>query len=301
MIPVTQTTRCDIITALPISFGADGSLNLEGTKEIFRKTAASGVEGALVLGTTGEFVSLSFEERGQIVGIAVEELAPIRCIVQVGAASLFEVLRLIDQARAAGVSEIAVLTPFYLPVTDTEMLRFFTAVSAASDELDVYVYVFRARTGNFISAELMSKIAKLPNIVGAKMSDEPLERLAEYRAVVPDEFIIYTGSDRDIARAAEFGAQGVVSGIASTLPKPFTDIASLLTEGADDAALAAAQRAVDDAVDTVQGDMARMKAALRMQGVDAGWPRMSLEEPDAAGLVDLERAVKLYDTFAPAD
>lgn len=301
MTPVTPTPRRDVITALPISFGADGSLNLDGTKEIFRKAAVSGVQGALVLGTTGEFVSLSYEERGQIVRIAVEVLAPIRCIVQVGAASLFEVLRLIDQARAARVSEIAVLTPFYLPVTDSEMLRFFTAVSAASDGLDVYVYVFRARTGNFISAELMSKVATLPNIVGAKVSDEPLERLAEYRAVVPDEFIIYTGSDRDIARAAEFGAQGVVSGIASTLPKPFTDIVALLTAGADDAALVDAQRAVDDAVDTVQGDMARMKAALRMQGVDAGWPRMSLEEPDAAGLADLKRAVKLYDTFAPAD
>ena len=293
--------RPDIITALPIAFTADGSLNLDGTRQIFRKTAGSGVQGGLVLGTTGEFVALSFEERGQVVAIAVEELAGIRCVVQVGAASLFEVLSLIEQARDAGVTEIAVLTPYYLPVTDAEMLRFFTAVSEASAGLDVYVYVFRARTGNFIPAELMAQLALLPNIVGAKVSDEPLSRLAEYRAVVPDEFIIYTGGDRDIARAAGYGAQGVISGIASTLPKPFTDIAELLATGADDSALAAAQRAVDDAVDTVQGDMARMKAALRMQGVDAGWPRMSLEEPDAASAAELERVVRLYDVFAAAD
>lgn len=298
---MTQAPQREIITALPTAFHLDGSLNLEGTREIFRKAAASGVQGALVLGTTGEFVSLSYEERGQIVGIAVEEFAQMRCIVQVGAASLFEVLRLIDQARAAGVTELAVMTPFFLPVTDAEMLRFYTAVSAASDGFDVYVYVFRARTGNFITAEVMAKIAKLPNIVGAKVSDEPMTRLAEYRAVVPDEFIIYTGSDRDIAKVAEYGAQGVVSGIASTLPKPFTDIVAQLTTGVDDEALAAAQEAVDDVVDTVKGDMARMKAALRMQGVDAGWPRMSLEEPDVAALADLERVVKLYDTFAPVD
>lgn len=292
-----QAVQRDIIIALPIAFRADGSLNLDGTREIFRKSAVSGVEGGLVLGTTGEFVSLSYEERGQVVGVAVEELAQIRCIVQVGAASLFEVLRLIDQARTAGVREVAVMTPFFLPVTDAEMLRFYTAVSAAADGLDVFVYVFRARTGNFITAELMSKLARLPNIVGVKVSDEPIARLAEYRAVVPDEFIIYTGSDRDIAIVAQYGAQGVVSGIASVLPKPFTGIVALLAAGADDATLAAAQGAVDDAVDTVQGDMARMKAALRMQGIDAGWPRMSLEEPDAAGLADLERAVRLYDTL----
>ncbi|MEO6826191.1 MAG: dihydrodipicolinate synthase family protein [Microbacteriaceae bacterium] len=297
---VRQAPHYDIITALPTAFHRDGSLNLDGTREIFHKAAASGVQGALPLGTTGEFVSLSFAERGQIVEIAVVEFAQMRCIVQVGAASLFEVLRLIDQARAAGVTEIAVMTPFFLPVTDLEMLRFYTAVAAAADGLDVFVYVFRARTGNFLSAALMAQIATLPNIVGAKVSDEPLTRMAEYRAVVPDEFLIYTGSDRDIAQVAEYGAQGVVSGIASALPKPFTDIATLLVNGADTAALAQAQRAVDDAVDTVQGDMARMKAALRMQGIDAGWPRMSLEEPDAAALADLERAVRRYDTFAIA-
>jgi 4-hydroxy-tetrahydrodipicolinate synthase len=298
---MTIVTQPDIITALPVAFHRDGALNLDGTREIFRKAARSGVQGGLVLGTTGEFVALSFEERGQIVQVAALELAPIRCIVHVGAASLYEVLRLITQARDAGVQEIAVLTPFYLPVTDAEMLRFYAAVSEASAGLQVYVYVFRARTGNFISAELMARIATLPNIVGAKVSDEPLDRLAEYRAVVPDDFIIYTGGDRDIARAAQYGAQGVISGIASTLPKPFTDIAALLGSGADEAALAAAQEAVDDAVDTVRGDMARMKAALRMQGVDAGWPRMAIEEPDAASLADLERAVTLYDTVAPRD
>lgn len=289
----------DIITALPIAFDKDGALNLDGTREIFSKAAASGVQGGLVLGTTGEFVSLGFEERGQVVQVAVEELAGMRCIIHVGASSLFEVRRLIEQARAAGVTEIAVLTPYYLPVTDAEMVRFYTAVSEASDGLDVYVYVFRARTGNFVTADVMATISRLPNIVGAKVSDEPLSRLAEYRAVVPDDFIIYTGSDRDIARVAEYGAQGVISGIASTLPKPFTKIAALIGAGETD--LTEAQKAVDDAVDTVQGDMARMKAALRMEGVHAGWPRMALEEPDAEALAELARVVKRYDTFAPVE
>lgn len=289
----------DIITALPIAFGQDGTLNLDGTREIFRKAAGSGVQGGLVLGTTGEFVSLGFEERGQIVQAAVEELKGIRCIVHVGAASLFEVRRLIDQARTAGVTEIAVLTPYYLPVTDAEMVRFYTAVSDASEGLDVYIYVFQARTGNFITADVMATISRLPNIVGVKVSDEPLSRLSEYRAVVPDDFIIYTGSDRDIARVAEYGAQGVISGIASTLPAPFTDIAAKIGAGETD--LTQAQQAVDDAVDTVQGDMARMKAALRMEGVHAGWPRMAIEEPDARAVAELERVVKQYDSYAPAE
>lgn len=298
---MTQSARPDIITALPTAFHEDGSLNLAGTRGIFRKAARSGVQGGLVLGTTGEFVALSYEERGQVVEVAVAELAPIRCIAQVGAASLYEVRRLIQQARAAGVHEIAVLTPFYLPVAEPELLQFFTAVSEASDGLDVYVYVFQARTGNPVSAALMADLATLPNVVGAKVSGEALAQLAEYRAVVPEEFILYTGSDRDLAQTDRFGAQGVISGIASALPRPFTAMAELLASGADEAAVAEAQQAVDDAVDTVQGDMARMKAALRMEGVDAGWARMPLLEPDAAVRAELERAVKLYDVFVPGD
>jgi len=298
---VTQSGRPDIITALPTAFHRDGSLDVDGTREIFRKTATSGVQGGLALGTTGEFVALGYEERGQVVKAAVEELASIRCIVGVGAASLFEVLRLIDQARAAGVREIAVLTPYYLPVAEPEMLTFYTGVSQASDGLDVYVYVFQARTANAVSAGLMAKLAALPNIVGAKVSGEALSRLAEYRAVVPDEFILYTGSDRDIAQTGKHGAQGVISGIASALPRPFTELAELLAAGADEPAVNKAQEAVDDAVDTVQGDIGRMKAALRMEGVNAGWPRMPLVEPDTATLADLERAVKLYDVFVGAD
>lgn len=297
---MTQAPRRDIITALPTAFHRDGSLNLDGTRAIYHKAALSGVAGALVLGTTGEFVSLSFEERGQIVQIGVEEFADIRCIIHVGASSLYEVLRLIEQAGVAGAQELAVITPYFLPMTDIEMLRFYTEVSKATNNFDVYVYLFRDRTGNFITPDVMAKIARLPNIVGAKVSGEPLTQLAAYRAVVPDDFIIYTGSDRDVAKITEYGAQGVVSGIASTLPKPFTDMVAKLTAGADQATIAEAQKAVDDAVDTVQGDMARMKAALRMQGIDAGYPRMSIEEPDDRARADLERAVKLYDVFVPS-
>lgn len=48
-------TRYDILTAIPTAFGRDGTLDLEGSRAIFRYVAASGNEGAFVLGTTGEF------------------------------------------------------------------------------------------------------------------------------------------------------------------------------------------------------------------------------------------------------
>ncbi|MDQ4213492.1 dihydrodipicolinate synthase family protein [Microbacterium capsulatum] len=285
-------SRRDIITAVPVAFAADGALDLEGSREILRFVAQSGNEGAFVLGTTGEFPALSYEERVALTRASVEELgSSMRVIVHVGAPSLYEVLRLIASVREAGATEIAVITPYYLAASDEGLYEFYQQVSAASEGLDVYVYVFRARTGNFVSAELMARLAQLPNIVGAKISDEPLSQIAAYRAVVADEFLLYTGSDRDLATAAEVGAQGVVSGISSVLPKPFRALRDAAESG-DANRIADAQVGVDAAVDAIRGDMARMKAAYALLGVAAGTVRMAIDAPDADGLAEVENAVR---------
>ncbi|MDH6182098.1 4-hydroxy-tetrahydrodipicolinate synthase [Microbacteriaceae bacterium SG_E_30_P1] len=287
-------TRRDILTAVPVAFTADGGLDLDGSREILEYVAASGNEGAFVLGTTGEFPALSFEERGALTKLSLEVLSPaMRVVVHVGAPSLYEVLRLIEQARSLGAKEIAVITPYYLPSTDEALLDFFTAVSVASDGLDVYVYVYRKRTGNFVSVELMATLAGLPHIVGAKVSEEPLELIAEYRAAVPESFLLYTGADRELAAAAGSGAQGVVSGISSVLPKPFRALAAAADSGDADA-LAAAQADVDVVVSAIAGDMGRMKAAYSALGINGGTTRMAIQAPDAEAIAEIERVVSQY-------
>ncbi|WP_120337386.1 dihydrodipicolinate synthase family protein [Cryobacterium soli] len=287
-------TRRDILTAVPVAFHEDGRLDLEGSRDILRYVAASGNEGAFVLGTTGEFPSLSFEERGQLTALSLEELSPVmRVVVHVGAPSLYEVLRLIGQARDLGATEIAVLTPYYLPSTDDALREFFTAVDAASAGLAVYIYVYQKRSGNFVSVDLMAELAQLPNIVGAKVSEEPLALIAQYRAVVPEGFLLYTGADAELAAAADAGAQGVISGISSVLPKPFRALAAAADSG-DPARLAAAQADVDTVVSAIAGDMGRMKAAYRLLGINGGTTRMAIAPPSADALAEIARVTPLF-------
>ncbi|WP_175988511.1 dihydrodipicolinate synthase family protein [Microbacterium tenebrionis] len=287
-------TRRDIITAVPVAFSSDGELDLEGTRAILRFVAASGNEGAFLLGTTGEFPALSFDERVAVTKAGLEELASVmRVIVHVGASSLYEVRRLIAASREAGATEIAVITPFYLSASDEGLLDFYRAVSAASDGLDVYVYVFRDRTGNFVSTDLMANLAELPNIVGAKISGEALDQVAAYRAVVPDSFILYTGQDSALAQAADFGAQGVVSGISSVFPKPFRAL-RVAAESGDSERIAQAQADVDSVVEAVQGDMARMKETYAQLGVPAGSVRMAIDAPDQGAIDTIRRAVHAF-------
>ncbi|WP_293697009.1 dihydrodipicolinate synthase family protein [uncultured Agrococcus sp.] len=276
-----------VITAIPTAFTADGSVDLDASRAIFEFVAKSGNEGAFVLGTTGEFPALTVAERNELAKLAVETMGErMRVIVHVGAPSLFEVQQLIEGAREAGATEIAVITPYYLPVTDAALVDFFRSVNEAADGLRVFVYVYRKRAGNFVSVDVMTEISRLSNFVGAKVSEEPLELLQEYREFVPDDFVIYTGADADILRVANYGAQGVVSGVSSVLPGPFRAAA----EGG--AAPARLQEDVDLAVGAVGGDMERMRVALELQGVPAGTSRMALAEPASDARARIREAVE---------
>ncbi|MGW8482833.1 dihydrodipicolinate synthase family protein [Microbacterium sp. NPDC055903] len=280
----------DIITAVPLAFDEHGALDPAGTRAILEYVAASGVQGALVLGTTGEFPALSIEERNAVARLSLEVLADIRVIVHVGAASRFEVSQLIAGARAAGAQEIAVLTPYYLPAPPDEVYDFFQEVVAEAEGLDVYVYMFEARTGIPVDEELIVRLAELPGVVGVKVSGESLDLIASFRSRLPEDFLIYTGSDGDFARAGRAGADGVISGVASAFARPFVAMREALLAG-DAARIEELQTDIDEVVAAVDGSPARMRAAHRLAGRPVGGRRMPIPEPDAAVLARLARDV----------
>ena len=289
-------TRRDILTAVPTAFAENGDLDIAGSRAILEYVAKSGNEGAFVLGTTGEFAAMSQAERKEVMDAALEILSPVmRVVVHVGAPSTYEALQLVEQVKAAGGKEIAALTPYYLPASDEVLFRHFEAISkAAGDDLDIYIYVFRARTGNWVSEELLARLAELPNVVGAKISGESSEQVAAYRRAVPADFILYTGADRELAVVTESGdAQGVVSGISSIVPKPFRELAEAAASGDADR-LAAAQAAADDAVAVLTGDPARLHRAYEELGIPGGFARMNTEIIDAELDAEIVRVVAAY-------
>jgi len=287
-------TRRDIVTAIPTSFHADGSLDLEGTRSIYRYVAASGNEGAFVLGTTGEFPAVDEAEFASLVGVALEELrAHMRVIVHVGRPSAYEAVRRVRIARELGAREFAALTPYYLASTQDALYDYFKAVAEAVGDGELFIYIYPKLSGNAVSPELLARLAELPNVIGAKISELSLDDIRAYRAVVPADFVLYTGADRDLVAAGEAGAQGVVSGVSSVLPKPFRALAAAADSG-DPALLARAQADVDDIVSVIGGDMPRMKAGYRAMGIADGTCRMALAEPDAAALAEIDRVLATY-------
>lgn len=289
-------TKPIIFTAIPVAFQADGAVSIEANTAILSKCAQSGVDGAFVLGTTGEFPSLSEDERRVLTRLSLDTLPNKRVVVHVGAASLHQVERLIHQAREEGAKDIAAITPYFLPSTDEALKHFYGRISEVSDGLNVFVYIFKARTGVTVSPQLMAELAKLPNIIGVKISGESIETVGEYRKLLPDDFLVLTGSDREIGRLDTVGANGVISGIASVYPEPFVAMAEAIAAGVTDRA--ALQEDVNATVDGLLGDIERLKTGLRLQGIPAGHARMAVGMPDAATMALLEELNAKYGTRA---
>src|SRR5699024_8073625 len=174
----------------------------------------------------------------------VEVLTDQRVIVHVGAASRFEVSQLIAGARAAGAREIAVLTPYYLPAPPEEGYQFFREVVAEADGLQVFVYMFEARTGIPVDADLIVRLAELPGVVGVKVSGESLDRISAYRARLGEAVVISSGANVGFASAGQAGADGVLPGLASVFANPCVAMrAALLATAATTSSMSCCTRA----------------------------------------------------------
>jgi 4-hydroxy-tetrahydrodipicolinate synthase len=285
-----------IITAVPVAFHDDGSLDLPASEAILEFVAGAGVGGAFLTGTTGEFPALERGERDDLTRVGLRAFDGLERIVHAGAASAAQTGALLDDARAAGATRVAVITPYYLAASRDDVLRYFAQAAARAEGLDLYLYLFRQRTGVTVEPELLAELATLPGVRGAKISGESAERIAEYTAAVPDGFDVLTGQDALVGRIVELGGAGVVSGVSSCLPELFIAVRDAIAAGDADA-LARAQGAVDEAVAAIDGDIARVKTVLEIRGVipaAASACRMAVGAPDARTRARLEELVAAH-------
>lgn len=284
--------RPKVLTAVPVAYTRAGEVDLDASRQIVAFVADHARDDAFVLGTTAEFVALSRAERRDLAGLSLEILGPDRTIVHVGAASARDVRALIADARELGARRVAVLTPYYVALTDELVVDFYRDVLAAAEGLPVYAYLFSARTGYTMSPAVLARLAEL-GVVGAKVSGQPIEVVGAYRPAVPEGFELLTGTDAHLAVVRDHGVAGVVSGVASAFPEPFRLLADAV-EAQDLAAIDDAQSRVDDVVGLIRGNVARIKEVLRIRGIDAGYCRVPFEEPSPDVVAELRRAVAAY-------
>ncbi|WP_114558975.1 dihydrodipicolinate synthase family protein [Desertihabitans aurantiacus] len=257
-----------VISALPTPFDTDLEVDEPAFRELLRRLPEPHRD-VLVAGTTGEFPALSDAERVRLFGVAAEELGPDRVVAHVGAGSLSQALALTVAAAELGLTRLALLTPYYLPVEEQQVVDYVGEFSARQPGLATYAYLFPERTGATVSPAGLATISGLEHVRGVKVSGSANDHLAGYRAALRADQELYTGDDRRLLTITGVGGTGVVSGCFPVLPQPFLD--ALQQPGG-----AAAQASVDRVVDVLGPSIARQKLALARQTGRPWRARMSM-------------------------
>lgn len=299
-----STKKTEGLIAAPFTpMHANGRLNLSLIPDYARMLVRNGVQGAFVAGSTGEGVSLTFDEKKALLRAwgNAETGADFRKIMLVGGTSLAESQLLAAESARAGFDAVAVLAPFYFkPATAGALAEFCVRVGEAAPDLGQYFYHIPALTGVHLPmVEFLENMGdRLPHFRGIKYTHNDLMEYRECVRFDGGRYDILWGWDELFLAALAMGARG---GVGST----FNYAAPLYHEllAAFDAGdLPLARRLQDQSIAIVRllgkyGGIATGKAYMRAIGLDCGEFRLPVRNPSdeqyAQFLADLD-AIDFY-------
>ncbi len=198
--------------------GVDGSIDGDGIGAVVDFYARAGLDGVLALGTTGEGVLFSLDERrfaaDEFVTSAHHRLA---VFVHCGAQTTHDTVALAEHAASHGAAGVAVIPPPYFALDAEAIWRHLDAAAHACAPLPFYVYEFAPRSGYAVPIDVVERLrTTAPNLAGLKVSNSPFEKVEPYLLPGLDVFI---GAEGLIAQGMASGAAGSVSGLAAALPE----------------------------------------------------------------------------------
>jgi len=192
--------------------------------------AEGGLDGILALGTTGEGILLSRDERQRAAALFIEaSQGRLQVAVHCGAQTTADTVSLAAAAAEQGADAIAVIGPPYYALDEQALVRHFAAAAEACRPIPFYLYEFRARCGYSIPLAAIERLRELaPNLAGLKVSNQPFAEVEPYLLEGLDVFV---GAESLLLQGLERGAAGAVSGLAAAFPEL---VASLVRDRAGD-------------------------------------------------------------------
>jgi dihydrodipicolinate synthase/N-acetylneuraminate lyase len=222
-----------VLAAAVTPLRADGvELDDEAFSPYVDYLAAGGLDGLLALGTTGEGILLSVDERRRAARLFIGAAAArLQVAVHCGAQTTADTVALAADAAEQGADAVAVIGPPYYALDEEALVRHFAAAAEACRPLPFYLYEFRARTGYSIPLSAIERLRELaPNLAGLKVSNAPFDRVEPY---LIDGLDVFIGAESLVLAGLERGATGAVSGLGAAFPEL---VVSLVRDRVDEAA-----------------------------------------------------------------
>lgn len=289
-----------IIPAAFTPFKSDGAVNLERIADLVDLYRTSGIDRVFICGTTGEFSSLTIEEREQLAAHWLQQASDdMEIWVHVGTNCQADAIRLAKHARSAGAKAISALPPCYFkPDNVDSLISFLEPIANAAADIPFYYYEIPSMTGVMLPPEEVFQVAhaRIPNFAGLKFSNHNLYALQAcmLRSTPESDFLF--GSDEMLLAALSLSANGAIGSTYNYAAPLYQAIIKYYDAGDMKKARQLQQKSVSLVQILVKyGVMASGKAILKMLGVDCGPVRAPLKN------LTIEKEQALYGDLLGLD
>jgi 4-hydroxy-tetrahydrodipicolinate synthase len=281
--------------ALVTPFDENLKVDYKGLKKLLRHTA-KGVDYYVVMGTTGESVTVTDEEKKEILSFVKDNNeAGLPIVYGVGGNNTQQVCDAIASTDLKGVAALLSVSPYYNKPSQEGIFQHFKTVADASP-VPVILYNVPGRTASNLTAETTLRLARHANIIGTKEASGNMEQCMKIARDMPKDFLLISGDDMLTVPLYALGGKGVISVLANAYPQVFRKMKEFSFSGDFGKASRELFRLLD-----INGPMYEesnpvgLKALLSDMGVCGGQVRLPLVPASAAlrkKIASLHLAVK---------
>ena len=291
-----------LLTAMVTPFDSEGRVDYAQARKLALALVASGSDGVVVAGTTGESPTLTPDEQTRLFAEIKEALDGVGDIVAgTGSNSTAEAVKYTEDATKVGADAVLSVVPYYNKPPQEGLYRHFKAIAESTD-LPVILYNVTSRTAINMSAETVIRLSEIPNIVGIKEAGGDLGQAAHIIRDARPGFLVWSGNDDQTYPMMAMGGYGIISVASHLVGAQIKAMMGLTLEGDLERAAAEHRRLLP----LFQGlfvlaNPIPVKYAVNKAGFNVGEPRLPLVTPDPSTAAWLDNLMQQYEVDLPTD
>ncbi|MFN5182534.1 MAG: 4-hydroxy-tetrahydrodipicolinate synthase [Bacteroidota bacterium] len=211
--------------ALITPFLKNGKIDYNSLSKLIKHLTKGKIEYLVLMGTTGESVTLSKEEKKELKSFVIKENAgKLPLVIGIGGNNTQELIEQLKDENLDGFDAILSVSPYYNKPSQEGIYQHYKALAKVSP-LPIILYNVPGRTSSNITAKTTLRLAKdFKNIIAIKEASGHLEQCMEIIKNKPENFLVISGDDNLTLPLMACGADGVISVAAHLFPKDFSDM-----------------------------------------------------------------------------
>lgn len=286
-------------TAIVTPFHKDGNIDFNSFGKLVDFQIAGGVNYLVFLGTTGEAVTLSDDEKNAVINFAVEVVdGRVPVVVGIGGNNTRQIVHSMQNTSFDGIDAVLSVSPYYNKPQAKGLFYHYKEIAAACP-VPMIIYNVPGRTASNIDAETTLRIAhEITNVIAVKEASKDLEQCARIIKDKPEDFLVISGSDELTLPFMALGGDGVISVIANAFPSEFSQMVGLCLKNR----FAEARILHLKLLDIVQaiyaeGSPSGVKAVLHHKGLCENAVRLPLVKVSKGLLLHMAKILESFDAM----